>query len=166
MTWHRPLGHPAFKTVIALGEGMADSTVIIGLPGKIPGLAACTTCVAAKSAHLLHKEGCERVDKQSQRVQIDMAGPMPVKSARGNECEYVVMDDYSWAVYLRHYVLSQRGRVQNFQSCSKNESDNKMHEVMTDNACELKCARSATRRAFSLPSGMQRDRETCYWSPY
>jgi len=64
MTGHRRLGHPAFKTVIVLAEGMADSMVITDLPAKIPGLAACVACVAAKSAHLPHKEGCERADKQ------------------------------------------------------------------------------------------------------
>jgi len=47
--WHRCLGHPAFKAVIALAESRA---VITDLPAKIPGLDACVACVAVKSAHL------------------------------------------------------------------------------------------------------------------
>jgi len=67
MTWHRHLGHAVFKTVIALAESGADSMVITDLPTNIPGLAACAACIAAKSAHLPHKEGRERGTIRSHR---------------------------------------------------------------------------------------------------
>jgi len=63
--------------MIMLAEGMADSMVITSLPAKILGLTACVACVAARSAHLPHKEGCKQANKQLQCIQIDMAGSMP-----------------------------------------------------------------------------------------
>ena len=93
--------------------------VITGLPAKIPGLAACAACVAAKSAHLPHKEGCEQVDKQLQCIQIDMAGSMPVILAGGNECEHVVMGDYNWALYSRSLHLESEGMCSELSSCSR-----------------------------------------------
>jgi hypothetical protein len=86
MTWHRRLGHPSFKTLIALSESGADGMEITDLPKKIPGLDACAACVAAKMKHSPHKEGRERAEEYLGRVHIDIAGPMPVKSASGKEC--------------------------------------------------------------------------------
>jgi len=139
MTWHGHLGHPAFKTVIALAENGADSMVITDLPAKIPRLDACVACVAAKSAHLPHKEGRERADKKLQHVHIDMAGPISVKSAGGNECDYVVLDDSSRAVYSMPLCLKLEAAdaFKTFKAAAENESDNKLREVMTDNAREL-----------------------------
>jgi len=40
MTRHRWLGHPSFKTAVALAESGAGGMVIADLPKKIPGLGA------------------------------------------------------------------------------------------------------------------------------
>jgi len=65
-----------------------------------------------------------------------MAGPMPVKSVGGNEC---VVDDYSWAVYSRSSCLKSEvvNMFKTFKAAEEHESNNKLHEAMTDNACEL-----------------------------
>ena len=55
MTWHRRLGRPSFKTMVALAESGASGMVITNIPAKIPGLDVCLACVAAKSVHLPHK---------------------------------------------------------------------------------------------------------------
>jgi hypothetical protein len=60
MTWHRRLGHPAFKPTVELAQRRASGMVITDLPARIPGLDACVACVAAQSVHLPHKEGRER----------------------------------------------------------------------------------------------------------
>lgn len=54
LTWHRRLGHPAFKAVVELLRGVSRM-VITDVPEKIPGLDSCTACVAGKSLHLPHK---------------------------------------------------------------------------------------------------------------
>jgi hypothetical protein len=100
LTWHQHLGHPSFK-VVALSESGANGMVITDRPTKIPGLDACAACVAAKTSHSPHKEGRERAGEYLRRVHIDIAGPMPVRSASGKEYGYIVVDDYSRAVYTR-----------------------------------------------------------------
>ena len=95
MTWHRRLGHPSFKTVVALARSGASGIVISDIPVRIPGLDTCAACVAAKLVHLPHKGGRKRVSKYLERVHIDIAGPMPVKSAGGREYVYVIVDDYT-----------------------------------------------------------------------
>jgi len=64
MTRYRWVGHPYFKTVVALAESGADGMVIVDLPKKIPGLGACAACVAAKSVDFPHKEGRNRTGAQ------------------------------------------------------------------------------------------------------
>jgi hypothetical protein len=63
LTWHRRLGHPSFKTVVALAKSGADGMVITDLPTKVLGLDACAAYLG--------------------RVHTDMVGPMPIKSAGG-----------------------------------------------------------------------------------
>jgi len=100
-------GHPSFNTVVQIAESGADGMVITDLPNKRPGLDACAACVAAKSVHFPHKEGRNRAGAYLDRVHIDIAGPMPTKSAGGKEYEYIVVDDYSRAVYARPFDLSR-----------------------------------------------------------
>ena len=139
MTWHHWLGLPSFKTVIALAGSGADSMEITDLLEKVPGLDACAACIAAKATHLPHKEGRGRASEYLGRVHIDIAGPMPIKSAGGKEYEYVVVDDYSRVVFthpLRH--KSEAPEVfKIFKAAAENESGKKLREVMTDNAHEL-----------------------------
>jgi len=73
--------------------------VITDLPKKVPIHDACAACVGAKSVHFPHKEGRNRAEVYLERVHIDVAGPMPTKLAGGMEYEYIVLDDYSRAVY-------------------------------------------------------------------
>ena len=139
LTWHRRLGHPAFKTVVALAQSGASGIVITDLPAKAPGLDACAACVAAKSVHLPHKEGRGRASKYLGRVHIDIVGPMPVKSARGREYVYVVVGDYTRAVYTRPLRLKSEAAeaFKTFKAAAENELGNRLREVMTDNAREL-----------------------------
>jgi hypothetical protein len=57
LTWHRRLGHPMCKMVMALACDGASRMVITDLPVKVPGLDGCAACIVAKSVHLPHKEG-------------------------------------------------------------------------------------------------------------
>ena len=50
MAWHRWLGHPSFKTVVALAESGADGMAITDLPTKTPGLDACCSKVSTPTA--------------------------------------------------------------------------------------------------------------------
>jgi hypothetical protein len=75
MTWHRRLGHPSFKTVVALAKNGAKGMEIMDLPKTVPGLDACVACVAVKAVHFPHKEGCDRTEQYLGRVHIDIAGP-------------------------------------------------------------------------------------------
>ena len=139
LTWHRRLGHPAFKTVVALAQSGASGIVITDLPAKAPGLDACVACVAAKLVHVPHKEGRGRASEYLGRVHIDIIGPMPVKSAGGREYVYVVVDGYTRAVYTRALRLKSEAAeaFKSFKTAAENESENKLREVITDNAREL-----------------------------
>jgi len=64
---------------------------------------------------------------------------MPVKSADGKEYEYIVVDDYSRAVYarpLRHKSEAPEA-FKVFKAAAENESQKKVREVMTDNVREI-----------------------------
>ena len=139
MTWHRRLGHSSFKSVVALAKNGASGIVITDIPAKIPGLDACAACVAGKSVHLPHKQGRQRASRYLERVHIDIAGPMPVKSAGGKEYLYVVVDDYTRAVHTRALRLKSEAveAFKDFKAVVENASGYKLCEVMTDNAREL-----------------------------
>ena len=108
---HRRLGHPSFETVVELAESGASGIVITDLPEKIPG-----------------------------RVHIDIAGPMQVKSAGGKEYEYIVVDDYTRVVYARPLRLKSEAQevFKVFKAVAENESQKRMHEILTDNMGEMK----------------------------
>ena len=86
--------------MVALTESGATGTVITDLPEKIPGLDACAACIAAKAVHFLHKERYSCAGEYLGRVHIDIARPIQVKSAGGKEYEYIVVGDYTRAVYM------------------------------------------------------------------
>jgi transposase InsO family protein len=139
MTWHRQLGHPAFKTVVELAQKGASGMVITDLPARIPSLDTCAACVVAKSVHLPHKEGRERATEYLGRVHIDVAGPMEVQSARGKVYEYVVVDNHTRAVYTRPLRLKSEAvdAFRLFKAMAECESGKKLREVMTDNVGKL-----------------------------
>jgi len=45
------------------------------------------------------------VSEYLERVAIDIASPMPVKSVSGREYLYLVVDDYTGAVYVKPLKL-------------------------------------------------------------
>ena len=139
MTWHRRLGHPSFRTVVELARSGTGGIVITDMPAKVPGLDACAACVAGKSVHLPHKEGRERATEYLERVHIDIAGPMPVVSAGGREYVYVIVDDYTRAVYTKPLRLKSEAAeaFKSFKAIAENESGKRIREVLTDNAREL-----------------------------
>ena len=139
MTWHRRLGHASFKTVVALAKSGASGIVISDIPAKIPGLDACAACVAAKSVHLPHKEGRKRGSRYLERVHINIAGPMPVRSAGGREYVYVIVDDYTRDVYMKSLRLKSEAveAFKEFKAVAERNSGMKLCEVMTDNTREL-----------------------------
>ena len=101
LTWHRRLGHCSFKTVVDFARSGVPGIVITDLPAEIPGLDACAACVAAKLVHLPHKVGRTRATEFLERVHIDIAGPMPTRSAGGCEYLYVLVDDCTRVVWMR-----------------------------------------------------------------
>ena len=139
MTWHHWLGHPSFKTVMELAKSGVSRMVITDVPAMIPGLDACVACVAGKSVHLPHKEGCEQTEEYLGWVHVDIAGPMLVQSAGGKLYEYVAVDNYSRTVYTRPLgaKLEAPEAFKIFKAATENESQKKVQEVMTDNAREL-----------------------------
>ena len=48
LTWHRRLGHPSFKTMVALAESGANGMVITDLPEKI-----CVRCMCRSESSTL-----------------------------------------------------------------------------------------------------------------
>jgi hypothetical protein len=60
LTRHRRLGHLPFKMSARSGVSGME---VMNLPQKIPGLDACTACIATKSVHLPHKEGRGRTNE-------------------------------------------------------------------------------------------------------
>jgi len=139
LTWHCRLGHPSFKTVVELLKGGVSGMVITDVPEKIPGLDVCAACVAGKSLHLLHKEGRMRVMEFLERVHIDIAGLMPVASVGGHRYIYVVIDDYSHAVYSQPLRVKSEApeAFKLYKASAEKSSGKKIREVMTDNACKL-----------------------------
>ena len=81
-------------------------------------------CVAAKSVHFQYKQGRNRAGAYLDRVHIDIAGPMPTKSAGGKEYEYIVVDDYSRVVYMRPLRLKSDApeAFKTFKAAAGNES--------------------------------------------
>jgi len=112
-----------------------------------------------KSVHLPHKEGRGRASEYLGRVHIDIVGPMPVKSVGGREYVYVIVDDYTQAVYTRPFRLRSEAAeaFKTFKEAAENESGNKLREVMTDNACELSIGREVrdTIGVLTNDSGLQ-----------
>ena len=139
ITWHRRLGHPSFKSVVELARGSATGIIITDLQAGVPGLDACAACVAAKSVHFPHKDGRARAVEYLERVHVDIVGPMPVQSAGGKEYVYVVVDDFSRAVYTQPLHLKSEAvtAFKVFRAAAELESGKRLREVMTDNAGEL-----------------------------
>jgi len=104
----------SFRAVVVLAEIGADGMVITDLPKKIPGRDACAACVGAKSVHFPHKEGRNCAGVHLDRVHIDVAGPMPTKSAGGMEYEYIVVYDYSRGG-IHAPIATQVGRTRSLQ---------------------------------------------------
>ena len=71
MTWDQWLGHPSFKTMVALAESGADGIIIMDLLRETAGLDGYAACLAAKSVHLPHREGRNRAEAYLVRVHID-----------------------------------------------------------------------------------------------
>jgi transposase InsO family protein len=141
ITWNRRLGHPAFKTVLALAQSGASGMVIMDVPAAVPSLDSCAACGAAKASHLPHKEG-RGPGEYLERVHIEIVGPMPMNSAGGREYAYVVAEDYTRTVYTRPLRLKWEAAdaFKTFRAVEENESESRLRAVMTDNARELSIA--------------------------
>ena len=135
LVWHHRLGHPSFKMVINLSKSGVSSMTLMDVPAVIPSLNTCTACVAGKSVHLPHKEGYSRATEFLEHVHIDIAGLTPVASSSGCHYIYVVMDDYSCAVYshLLHLKLEAFDAFKMFKAVVENELGRRIHKVMTNN---------------------------------
>jgi len=122
--------------------------VITDLPKKIPGFDASGACIAAKSVYFPHKEWRNRAGAYLDQVHIDIAGPVPTKSAGGQEYEYIVVDDYSRAVYARPLRLESDAReaFKIFKAGAENESQKRMGQVI---ARKLSMGRSANKKELS-----------------
>jgi hypothetical protein len=61
-----------------------------------------------------------------ERVHVDVAGPIPVTSAGGKVCEYVVVDDHTRAVYTKPLRLKPDSvdAFKTFMATAENESQN------------------------------------------
>ena len=123
MNWYRRLGHPYFKTVVALTESSATG-MVIDLPEKIPGLDACAACIAVKAAHFPHKERYSCAGEYLCRVHIDIARPMQVKWGGGKEYEHIAVDDYTREVYTQPLRLKSEApkAFKVFKAVAENES--------------------------------------------
>jgi len=112
---------------------------ITDVPVRIPGLDACSVCVAAKMVHLPHKEGRGRATEYLERVHVEIAGPMHVPSAGGRLYLCVAVDDYTRGVYTRSLFLRSGApdAFKAFREAAENVSGKRLREVMTDNAREL-----------------------------
>ena len=75
--------------------------VITDIPAKIPGLGACVACAWQGN---WCTEGCRQATEYLERDYIDIAGPMPVVSAGGQEYIYFIIDNYTHTVYMRPLV--------------------------------------------------------------
>ena len=114
----------------------------------------------AKAVHLPHKEGRTRASEYLEQVHIDIAGPMPVRSAGGKEYLYVVVDDFMRTVYMRPLRLKSEATeaFKAFKATVENESGKRIREVLTDNArelcmgemCEL-CVREGIKLHTTIP---------------
>ena len=133
------MGHSSFKAVIALAKNGASGIVIMDIPAKTLGLDACAACIAGKSVHPPHKKGRQRANKYLEQVHIDIAGPMPIKSAGGKEYLYVIVDDYTRMVHTKALRLKLEAveAFREFKAGVERVLGNRLCEVMTDNACEL-----------------------------
>jgi len=139
LTWYRWLGHLSFTTIMELAQGGASGMEINDVLARIPGLDACSACIAAKMVHLPHKEGRGRATEYFERVHVGIAGPMHVPSAGGGLHLYVAVDDYTHAVYTWSLFLKSEApdAFKAFRAAAENESGKRLREVMTDNAREL-----------------------------
>jgi len=71
-------------------------------------------------------------------VHVDIAGPMPIVLAGEREYGYVVVDDYSRAVYRRPLRLKLAVDVFTlFQVAAENETERRIQEIMMGNTREL-----------------------------
>ena len=85
------------------------------------------------------EEASKRTGKRVSRVHIDIAGPMPITLASGREYMYIVVDDYTRAVYAR-LLRFKSVAIEAFKAlkaAAENESGKGIREAMTDNAHEL-----------------------------
>ena len=89
--------------------------------------------------HLPHKEGRGRASEYLEQVHVDIAGPMPIASVGGHDYLYVVVDDFTRAVYTCSLRLKSEAvdAFKAFKAVVENELGREIREVMTDNAPEL-----------------------------
>ena len=108
--------------------------------------------VLQQRRHFPHKEGRERADEHLGCVHVDIAGPVPVKSAGGKSYVYVVVDNYTRTVYTRQAIAEQvrsSGCVRIFKAAAESESQRTIRKVMTDKPTNHACKISVQRMGFS-----------------
>jgi len=94
-----------------------------------------------------------RASERVSRVHVDTAGPMAIVLAGEREYGYVVVGDYSRAVYRRPLRLKPAVDVFTpFRVAAENESERRIREIMMDNARELSMGKMHDIRERDGPS--------------
>ena len=96
-----------------------------------------------------------RTGERVSRVHVDIAGPMAIVLAGEREYVYVVVDDYSRAVYTSPLCLKSAVQVfKAFRVAAENESEKRIREITMDdvNYRWARCATSASAMNQAGPS--------------
>jgi hypothetical protein len=135
-TWHKRLGHPAWRKIRDMSNGGLGITV--SNPWDEPG--HCETCDTVKSERQPLPKGSEKPKAPLQRVSMDLAGPFP-PDRNGNAYFLGVWDHFSR--YGHVYLLPNKSGetvfrcFTNFQAFLGNQTGCTVKEVLFDNGTEF-----------------------------
>ena len=102
MRWHQRLGHLNVADIWNLARKHATGMEIV--EDNISN-ADCLACIHGKQHKLPFKIGWTHANHISELIHMDLAGPMETTSFDGKKYFLIIVDDYSWAVWVEPLTL-------------------------------------------------------------
>ncbi|GJV27392.1 putative ribonuclease H-like domain-containing protein [Tanacetum coccineum] len=163
-TWHRRLGHINFKTMNKLVKG----NLVKGLPSKIfENDHSCVACQKEKQHKASYKTKLvNSISKPLHMLNMDLFGPINVKSLMKKSYCLVVTDDFSRFYWVFFFATKDEtsGILNTFITEIKNQLDHKVKVIRRDNGTEFKnsimnqfCEIKGIKREFSMARTLQQN---------
>ena len=131
--WHRPLGHPASKTMEMLKLSNSSSS---SFDSK-----SCDVSIRAKQTRDSFSLSINKTSEVFELVHCDLWGPYRTTSICGSRYFLTIVDDFSRAVWI--YLLPNKtetgSTLRGFISLVERQFDRKLKTLRSDNGTEFMC---------------------------